>query len=86
VPWKLQFLVIRLWREALGPRWPCAQDLAAGTVAGAAQLLVGHPFDTIKVKLQSQPALAPGAAPVYTGALDATRRTLAAEGLRGLYR
>jgi len=55
-------------------------------VAGAAQLLVGHPFDTIKVKLQSQPALAPGAAPVYSGALDATRRTLAAEGMRGLYR
>jgi len=55
-------------------------------VAGAAQLLVGHPFDTIKVKLQSQPALAPGAAPVYSGALNATRRTLAAEGMRGLYR
>ena len=29
------------------PSW---QDLAAGTIAGTAQLLVGHPFDTIKVR------------------------------------
>ncbi len=26
-----------------------AKDLTAGTFAGVAQLLVGHPFDTIKV-------------------------------------
>ena len=26
------------------------RDLAAGTLARAAQLLVGHPFDTIKVQ------------------------------------
>lgn len=26
------------------------QDLTAGTVAGAGQLLVGHPFDTVKVR------------------------------------
>lgn len=26
------------------------QDLTSGTVAGVAQLLVGHPFDTIKVR------------------------------------
>jgi hypothetical protein len=34
-----------------GPQCCCAgsQDLAAGTIAGTAQLLVGHPFDTIKV-------------------------------------
>ncbi|MFS7959266.1 putative mitochondrial carrier domain superfamily [Helianthus anomalus] len=32
-----------------------AKDLTAGTIGGAAQLIIGHPFDTIKVKLQSQP-------------------------------
>ncbi|KAI3788527.1 hypothetical protein L2E82_01296 [Cichorium intybus] len=32
------------------------KDLTVGTIGGAAQLIVGHPFDTIKVKLQSQTA------------------------------
>ncbi|XP_034572909.1 mitochondrial carnitine/acylcarnitine carrier-like protein isoform X2 [Setaria viridis] len=63
-----------------------AKDLAAGTVGGAAQLVVGHPFDTIKVKLQSQPTPPPGRPPLYAGAGDAVRQTLAAEGARGLYK
>lgn len=63
-----------------------AKDLTAGTVGGAAQLIVGHPFDTIKVKLQSQPAPLPGQLPKYSGALDAVKQTLAAEGPRGLYK
>ena len=62
-----------------------SKDLTAGTVAGVAQLLVGHPFDTIKVKLQAQPKPAPGQPPMYTGAMDAVRKTIAAEGLKGLY-
>lgn len=63
-----------------------AKDLTAGTVGGAAQLICGHPFDTIKVKLQSQPARLPGQPPKYAGAMDAVRQTLAAEGPRGLYK
>ncbi|GMY29764.1 mitochondrial carnitine/acylcarnitine carrier-like protein [Fagus crenata] len=63
-----------------------AKDLAAGTVGGAAQLIVGHPFDTIKVKLQSQPAPLPGQPLKYAGAMDAVRQTIAAEGPRGLYK
>ncbi|EPS62807.1 hypothetical protein M569_11981, partial [Genlisea aurea] len=64
-----------------------AKDLIAGTVGGAAQLICGHPFDTIKVKLQSQPApTGPGQAPKYAGAMDALRQTLASEGPRGLYK
>ncbi|KAF3567063.1 hypothetical protein DY000_02013575 [Brassica cretica] len=63
-----------------------AKDLASGTVGGAAQLIVGHPFDTIKVKLQSQPAPAPGQPPRYTGAIDAVKQTVAAEGPKGLYK
>lgn len=63
-----------------------AKDLTAGTFAGASQLLVGHPFDTIKVKLQSQPASMPGQAPRFSGAMDAVRQTIAAEGLKGLYK
>nr|GEX88152.1 mitochondrial carnitine/acylcarnitine carrier-like protein [Tanacetum cinerariifolium] len=63
-----------------------AKDLAAGTIGGAAQLIVGHPFDTIKVKLQSQPVPPPGQRPRYSGAIDAVKQTLAAEGPRGLYK
>ncbi|XP_010441533.1 PREDICTED: mitochondrial carnitine/acylcarnitine carrier-like protein [Camelina sativa] len=63
-----------------------AKDLASGTVGGAAQLIVGHPFDTIKVKLQSQPTPAPGQAPRYSGAIDAVKQTVAAEGPRGLFK
>lgn len=63
-----------------------AKDLTAGTFAGAAQLLVGHPFDTIKVKLQSQGAPAPGRPAKYAGAVDAVRKILAEEGTKGLYK
>lgn len=63
-----------------------AKDLTAGTVGGIANLVVGHPFDTIKVKLQSQPTPAPGQLPKYAGALDAVKQTVAAEGPRGLYK
>uniref|UniRef100_J3N550 Mitochondrial carnitine/acylcarnitine carrier-like protein n=1 Tax=Oryza brachyantha TaxID=4533 RepID=J3N550_ORYBR len=63
-----------------------AKDLTAGTVGGAAQLIVGHPFDTIKVKLQSQPTPPPGQPPKFAGAMDAVKQTLAAEGPRGLYK
>ncbi|XP_074270068.1 mitochondrial carnitine/acylcarnitine carrier-like protein [Silene latifolia] len=63
-----------------------AKDLTAGTVGGVAQLVVGHPFDTIKVKLQSQPTPVAGQPPKYKGAMDAVRQTIAAEGPRGLYK
>lgn len=68
------------------PMGDVAKDLAAGTVGGAAQLICGHPFDTIKVKLQSQPAPLPGQPLKYAGAMDAVRQTLGAEGPRGLYK
>uniref|UniRef100_A0A452YQ45 Mitochondrial carnitine/acylcarnitine carrier-like protein n=1 Tax=Aegilops tauschii subsp. strangulata TaxID=200361 RepID=A0A452YQ45_AEGTS len=63
-----------------------AKDLAAGTVGGAAQLVVGHPFDTIKVKLQSQPTPPPGQPPKFAGAMDAVKQTISAEGPRGLFK
>lgn len=63
-----------------------SKDLLSGTVGGVAQLLCGHPFDTIKVKLQSQPVPPPGQPPRYAGAMDAVRQTIAAEGPRGLYK
>lgn len=39
-----------------GPSSPSAAvDFVAGTVAGIASLLTGHPFDTVKTRLQAQP-------------------------------
>jgi hypothetical protein len=32
-----------------------AKDVFAGTMGGIAVTMVGHPFDTIKVRLQTQP-------------------------------
>ena len=63
-----------------------AKDLTAGTMAGIAQLLVGHPFDTVKVKLQSQMAEMSNQPPNYTGAFDAIKKIMASEGPKGLYR
>ncbi|XP_057976346.1 mitochondrial carnitine/acylcarnitine carrier-like protein [Malania oleifera] len=63
-----------------------AKDLTSGTVGGVAQLICGHPFDTIKVKLQSQPAPHPGQPLKYSGAMDAVKQTFAAEGPKGFYK
>ncbi|GMH44656.1 hypothetical protein BSKO_12608 [Bryopsis sp. KO-2023] len=58
-----------------------AVDLVAGTAGGATQLCVGHPFDTVKVKLQSQ-----SAGRQFSGPFDAVKNTLSKEGFRGLYK
>ncbi|KAF2639938.1 mitochondrial carrier [Massarina eburnea CBS 473.64] len=54
--------------------------LAAGGVGGICAVVVGHPFDLVKVRLQTAEK------GVYSGAMDVVRRTIAREGLaRGLY-
>jgi solute carrier family 25 carnitine/acylcarnitine transporter 20/29 len=65
-------------------RHAVALDLAAGTAGGVCQLLVGHPFDTLKTKLQSQGAAA--AAARFSGPGDALVRTFREEGVAGFYR
>lgn len=77
---------LNLYFHAILQMGDIAKDLFSGTVGGAAQLICGHPFDTIKVKLQSQPAPLPGQPPKYAGAMDAVKQTIAAEGPRGLYK
>ncbi len=49
--------------------------LAAGGVGGICAVVVGHPFDLIKVRLQTAEK------GVYSGALDVARKTIAREGL-----
>ncbi|KAI8145658.1 mitochondrial carrier domain-containing protein [Fennellomyces sp. T-0311] len=58
------------------------KDCAAGTVGGIMQVLVGQPFDTVKVRLQTQSTTNP----VYSGMMDCVRQTREREGLRGFYK
>jgi len=59
--------------------------LAANTAktAGIIGKFVEYPFDTVKVRLQSQPQDKPLQ---YTGPLDCFRQSWRREGIRGLYR
>lgn len=58
------------------------KDVVAGTTGGIAVTLVGHPFDTLKVRLQTQPA----DKPIYNGVVDCLKKTLKWEGPTGLYK
>lgn len=51
------------------------RSLVAGGAGGVAAVIVGHPFDLVKVRLQTAQA------GVYSGAMDVVRRTVAKEGL-----
>ncbi|KAK2796986.1 hypothetical protein FQN50_009355 [Emmonsiellopsis sp. PD_5] len=56
------------------------KSFAAGGVGGLCAVIVGHPFDLVKVRLQTAEK------GVYSGAVDVVKRTIAREGLvRGLY-
>lgn len=56
------------------------RNLAAGGIGGLCAVIVGHPFDLVKVRMQTAER------GVYSSALDVARKTIAREGLaRGLY-
>lgn len=51
-----------------------------GGFGGICAVLVGHPFDLVKVRLQTAEKGA------YSGAVDVVKQTLARDGFRGVYR
>ena len=66
-------------------------DIAAGTCAGVAQVGVGHPLDTIKVRMQASGRVMrhgstppPGQLAGFGSPLGALRTTLRLEGVRGV--
>lgn len=61
------------------------QNFIAGGVGGACAVLVGHPFDTVKVRLQTM-SIRQGQKPQFTGALDCARQTVYNEGFFALYK
>ena len=63
----------------LGPQSPLTRLQAAGIIGKT----IEYPFDTVKVRLQSQPDHIPLR---YTGPLDCFRQSFRTEGLPGLYR
>ncbi|KAI0673555.1 mitochondrial carrier [Trametes maxima] len=56
------------------------KSFVAGGAGGVAAVLVGHPFDLTKTRLQTAP---PG---TYTGAIDVVKKAIARDGVTGLYR
>lgn len=62
------------------------QYFICGGFGGICTVLVGHPLDTIKVRLQTMPVPKPGEKPLYSGTLDCLKKTIAAEGVFGLYK
>eukprot|EP01121_Diplochlamys_sp_Union-15-3_P011383 TRINITY_DN3299_c0_g1_i6.p1 TRINITY_DN3299_c0_g1~~TRINITY_DN3299_c0_g1_i6.p1 ORF type:complete len:282 (+),score=46.16 TRINITY_DN3299_c0_g1_i6:38-883(+) len=54
------------------------KDVTAGTVGGILQALVGHPFDTVKVRLQTTQH--------YAGMVDCFKTIIKEEGFLGLYK
>lgn len=57
-------------------------EILCGSAAGAAGKIFEYPFDTSKVKVQTQDHVHPR----YRGAIDCLIKTFREEGLRGLYR
>lgn len=56
------------------------RSLAAGGFGGICAVVVGHPFDLVKVRLQTAEK------GVYSSAIDVVRKSIAKDGLRrGLY-
>ncbi|XP_072951554.1 mitochondrial arginine transporter BAC1 isoform X2 [Typha angustifolia] len=61
-----------------------AKEYAAGFIAGLATVVTGHPFDTVKVKLQAHNTKTQVKA--YKNALHCASRILIDEGIKGLYK
>ncbi|GCB61018.1 hypothetical protein scyTo_0011235 [Scyliorhinus torazame] len=62
------------------------KNFFAGGFGGVCLVFAGHPLDTIKVRLQTQPRTLPGQSPRFTGTFDCFYKTLVGEGIRGLYK
>ncbi|OBT66415.1 hypothetical protein VE03_04855 [Pseudogymnoascus sp. 23342-1-I1] len=59
------------------------EDVLFGSIAGIAGKFIEYPFDTVKVRLQSQPDTKPLR---YAGPLDCFKQSWRLEGIAGLYR
>jgi len=56
------------------------KSFISGGIGGICVVVVGHPFDLTKTRLQTAPPS------LYKGAIDVVKKTVAQDGLTGLYR
>jgi len=63
------------------PKWAYFQGLLTGLSSAISRIVVGHPFDTIKVRMQTE-----GGHGRFIGPLDCLQQTLKLEGIRGIYK
>ena len=68
---------------SIEPAWAFTRRFLAGYASGICLVLVGHPFDTIKVRLQTDGS---GKARRFSGAWGCVKETFLKEGVRGFYR
>eukprot|EP00277_Geminigera_cryophila_P006022 CAMPEP_0179431556 /NCGR_PEP_ID=MMETSP0799-20121207/16419_1 /TAXON_ID=46947 /ORGANISM="Geminigera cryophila, Strain CCMP2564" /LENGTH=301 /DNA_ID=CAMNT_0021208551 /DNA_START=26 /DNA_END=931 /DNA_ORIENTATION=+ len=61
------------------------KSFLCGGVGGICLVLVGHPLDTIKVRIQTMESL-PGQPPPYKGMGDCAQQIIKKEGVKGLYK
>lgn len=59
------------------------KEILFGSISGVAGKFVEYPFDTLKVRLQSQPSVGKAH---YSSTFDCFRQTIRNDGYRGLYR
>lgn len=62
------------------------KSFVAGGVGGIFYILIGHPLDTVKVRLQTTPRIHHETTPLYKGAVDCLRKIITKDGISGLYR
>lgn len=55
------------------------KNFFAGGVGGACLVVIGHPPDTIKVRLQTMPPVKNGEKPIYEGTMDCLKKTIRKE-------
>ena len=68
---------------AAGQGEEALKDIICGSLAGIVGKYIEYPFDTVKVRLQSQPD---GVPLRYNGPLDCFKKSLQRDGFLGIYR
>jgi len=69
--------------QIMGKGEEAMRDVVCGSAAGIVGKYIEYPFDTVKVRLQSQPDNVPLK---YTGPLDCFKKSLQHDGFIGIYR
>jgi solute carrier family 25 uncoupling protein 8/9 len=64
---------------------PILQKIAAGLTTSAIGITIASPTDVVKVRLQAEGRLPPGAERRYNGAIDAYKKIVKQEGIKGLW-